>query len=207
MILVGQMDSPFVRRVAVTLNLYVMPFEREIISVYGDADAVRKINPLGKVPALVLEDGETLFDSQMIIDYLDEQAGPERALTPAGGKARRECLSCVAVALGLAEKVVGLNFETRQRPAGTIYGGVIAQLESQVTSALAWLENHFGVTGRPWLCGQAMTQADVTAVSALTHLINRRPELFPGGGSPALAALRRRAEELPAFRASPFMEE
>jgi len=76
-----------------------------------------------------------------------------------------------------------------------------------VTSALAWLENRFGVTGRPWLCGQAMTQADVTGVSALTHLINRRPELFPGGGSPALAALQRRAEELPAFRASPFMEE
>ena len=83
MILVGQMDSPFVRRVAVTLNLYAMPFEREIISVYGDADAVRKINPLGKVPALVLEDGETLFDSQMIIDYLDEQAS-EQSLSAEG---------------------------------------------------------------------------------------------------------------------------
>ena len=206
MILVGQMDSPFVRRVAVTLNLYAMPFEREIIAVYGDADAVRKINPLGKVPALVLEDGETLFDSQIIIDYLDEQAGPERALTPAGGKARRQCLTCVAVALGLAEKVVGLNFETRQRPAGTIDGGVVARLESQVISALGWLENRIGANG-PWLCGQVLTQADVTVVSALTHLINRRPELFPGGGSPALAALRRRAEELTPFRASPFMEE
>ena len=203
-VLVGQMDSPFVRRVAVTMNVYGMPFEREIISVFADADAVRKINPLGKVPALVLDDGENLFDSQMIIDYLDELAGPERALTPADGKARRACLASVAVSLGVAEKVVGLNFETKQRPSETIDEGVITRLQGQVTSALTWLEAR---QPEPWLCGQAMTQADITAVTALTHLINRRSELFPDGTFPALTGLRNRAEELPPFQASPFMKE
>ncbi|HIC28961.1 MAG TPA: glutathione S-transferase family protein, partial [Rhodospirillales bacterium] len=57
MILVGQLDSPFVRRVAVSMNIYGLPFERQVISVYADADAVRAVNPLGKVPALILDDG------------------------------------------------------------------------------------------------------------------------------------------------------
>jgi glutathione S-transferase len=204
MILVGQMDSPFVRRVAVTMNMYAMAFSREILSVYADAEDVRKINPLGKVPALILDGGETLFDSQMIIDFLDETAGPDRALTPPAGEARRSVLACVGISLGMAEKVVGLNFETKQRPVETIDDGVINRLQGQVTSALEWFETR---QPGPWLCGQAMTQADVSAVTALTHLINRRPELFSGGTYPALADLRNRAEELPAFQASPFMEE
>jgi len=70
MILVGQMDSPFVRRVAVSMNHYGLRFDRNVISVYGDAEKVRAVNPLGKVPALVIDDGETLFDSQMILDTL-----------------------------------------------------------------------------------------------------------------------------------------
>lgn len=76
MILVGQMDSPFLRRVAVTMNFYGIPFERQSLSVFADQKALGAINPLGKVPALVLDDDEVLFDSQMILDYLDETAGP-----------------------------------------------------------------------------------------------------------------------------------
>jgi len=201
MILVGQMDSPFVRRVAVSMNLYAMPFDRRVISVYADADEVRAVNPLGKVPALILDDFETLFDSQMILDHLDENAGPERALTPSGGQARREVLASVAVALGLSEKVVALNFETKQRPAETIDGGVIQRLETQVTSALGWLEDR---KPSPWLAGDAMTQADVTATCSLTHLVNRRPDLFPEERYPALADLRRRCEDFSAFKASAF---
>jgi glutathione S-transferase len=71
MILVGQIDSPFLRRVAVTMNFYGIPFERLLLSAFTDQKALRAINPLGKVPALVLDDDEVLFDSQMILDYLD----------------------------------------------------------------------------------------------------------------------------------------
>ena len=115
-----------------------------------------------------MNDFETLFDSQMILDHLDEEAGPERALTPAKGKARRDVLASVAVALGFAEKVVALNFETTQRPAQTIDDGVIARLETQVTSALDWLEAR---RPAPWLCGDALTQADVTAARALSRAL------------------------------------
>ncbi len=209
MILVGQMDSPFVRRVAVSMNIYGVAFERRVISVFADADAVRAVNPLGKVPALILDGGETLFDSQMILDHLDEAArdgttGPGRALTPSDGPARRGVLRCCAVALGLSEKVVGLFFETKQRAPETIDEGVIQRLETQVTSALGWLEAR---NPDPWLSGPHMTQADVTATASLTHLVNRRGELFPERDYPALAALRKRCEKLPPFQASPFADE
>jgi glutathione S-transferase len=137
----------------------------------------------------------------MILDYLDELAGPDRALTAPNGPERRDVLRCCAVSLGLSEKVVGLNFETKQRDPDTIDDGVIARLETQVKSALNWLEAR---QPNPWLCGSNMTQADITATAAFTHLFNRRGELFPESDYPTLAALRKRAEALPPFQASPF---
>ena len=71
MILVGQYDSPFVRRVAITMNFYGLSFERRVLSVFTDFDEMLKVNPLGKVPVLELDNGELLFDSRLIIDYLD----------------------------------------------------------------------------------------------------------------------------------------
>ena len=90
--LIGHYDSPFVRRVGISLHVLGMPFERELLSVFGDAEEMRAFNPLVRVPALVLDDGECLIDSAAILDHLDEIAGPGRALLPAGGKARRDAL-------------------------------------------------------------------------------------------------------------------
>ena len=100
MILVGQYDSPFVRRVAVTLHHYHMPFSRNTISVFGDAAKMKKINPLIRIPSLILENGETLIDSVAIIDYLDEMAGPARALVPPHGAERRKIMQATALAHG-----------------------------------------------------------------------------------------------------------
>ena len=111
MILVGQFDSPFVRRVAVTLHHYHMPYTRNPLSVFRNAEDMQKINPLIRVPALILETGETLIDSGAIIDALDEMAGPARALTPAHGPERRKVMQAVVLATGTAEKVVALFFE------------------------------------------------------------------------------------------------
>ena len=71
MILIGQYDSPFVRRVGIALTLYGLPFRQEPWSVFGDADRIRPLNPLTRVPTLVLDDGESLIDSHMILDHLD----------------------------------------------------------------------------------------------------------------------------------------
>src|SRR5215212_2587418 len=98
MILVGQFDSPFVRRVAVSLHMLQLPFTRNPISVFGDAEAMRAINPLGRIPSLVLDDGEVLIDSAAILDHLDEVVGRARALLPPSGAPRRAALRISALA-------------------------------------------------------------------------------------------------------------
>src|SRR6185369_1835597 len=98
MILVGQFDSPFVRRVAVTLHHYHLRFERNRLSVFHPG--MVEINPLMRIPSLIIDGGETLHDSGAIIDYLDEMVGPKKALTPPSGEERRRVLQIVALATG-----------------------------------------------------------------------------------------------------------
>jgi glutathione S-transferase len=201
MILFGQYDSPFVRRVAVTMQHYGMACERQPLSVFGDFAELRKTNPLGKVPALALAGGELIFDSSFILDYLDECVGPELALTPAYGPARREVLRVTAIALGLAEKSVELRGETVRRPLQVRHRPALDRLEAQIAGSLEWLEAE---AGGEWLCGGAISQADVTTAVAITNLAAKLPELYDAGRFPELHALSERCETLPAFQAAPY---
>src|SRR5262245_29774075 len=116
MLLIGMFDSPFVRRVAVSLKLLDHPFEHGNWSVGKDFDRIREYNPLGRVPTLVTKDGQKLFESSAILDYLDELAGPERALLPASGADRRTALNLMAMATGAAEKGLLQLYERVFRP-------------------------------------------------------------------------------------------
>ena len=203
MILVGQYDSPFVRRVAVTLHHYGFAFERQVLSVFADADAVRAVNPLGQVPALRLDDGETLFDSAAILDYLDERAGPERSLTPAQGPDRRAVLRLAAVAAGLAGKCVAYRGETVRRPPDKRDPAQAARLAGQIAAALAWLgARAAGGT----LHGDAITRADVTTAVTVTYIGHKLPDLLTAGACADHGAYADRCERLPAFAAAPFGE-
>jgi glutathione S-transferase len=201
LILVGQLDSPFVRRVAVTMQHYGMPYERRVLSVFGDFDAVREANPLGKVPALILDDGTALFDSTFIIDWLDEQAGPDRALTPREGIARRDVQRLVAVALGIGEKSVERNGETVRRPPDKRVPANVERIDAQISAALDWLEARCGAG---FLYDGRLSQADVTLTAALGHLANRHPNLLPEGRWSGVRGLAARCEALPPFQAAPF---
>jgi glutathione S-transferase len=179
MILVGQYDSPFVRRVAVTLHCYDLPFERRVLSVFADFDAMLTINPLGKVPVLELDGGERLFDSRAILDYLDSLVAPDQRLTPAGEPARRAALRIDAVATGLAEKLYERGYEFARRDPAKRDPAIVARVERQIDSALSWLEK---LAPSPWLFGDRMSRADVTAAIAFTYLaekhrnfLDRRP--------------------------------
>ena len=78
MILIGQYDSPFVRRVAIAMRLYGIAFEHKTWSTFGDAETIAPYNPLRRVPTLVLDNGETLIESTAILDYVDELVRPTR---------------------------------------------------------------------------------------------------------------------------------
>src|SRR5437660_8260471 len=111
MILIGQYDSPFVRRVAIALRLYGLPFEHRPWSTFGEGDRIAPYNPLRRVPTLVLDGGEALIESTAILDYLDELVGPARAMIAERGPARRHSLKVCALATGLGDKAVSLIYE------------------------------------------------------------------------------------------------
>src|SRR5437762_8768384 len=106
MTLVGQYDSPYTRRVAISLGLLGFEFDHDTRSVFGDFDSMRTTNPLGRIPSLILAGGAVLIDSMAILDWIDQQVGPERALLPASDPARRDALQRIALATGAIDKVM-----------------------------------------------------------------------------------------------------
>jgi glutathione S-transferase len=205
MILVGQFDSPFVRRVAVTLHHYHMPYTRNPISVFRNVPEMRKINPLIRVPALILETGETLIDSSAIIDHLDEMAGPARALTPAHGPERRKVLQTLALALGTMDKALVLFYERLFHIDKHINRDYEKRLMSQTSAGLAQLERDCGA---PWFIDEKMTQADITIGCILGYMKLRLPDVFPAEKFPKLHALALHCETKEDFvKARPSPEE
>lgn len=199
MILVGQYDSPFVRRVAVTLNYYHMPYKRNPLSVFRNVKDVQKINPLLRVPALITEEGETLIDSGAILDYLDEKAGGARTLTPAHGPERRRVLQAMALATGISDKAVATFFERLFHDKKAINKDYEKRLLSQITAGLEKLERD---CGSPWFIDSHMTQADVTIGCMLWHLKARLPECFPANKYPKLHSLALHCETRDEFVAA-----
>ena len=117
MLLIGQYDSPFVRRVGIALTIYEMAFEHAPWSTFGEADKIAKYNPLRRVPTLVLDDGAVLMDSASILMVLDGMAGPERAVLARPGEDGLHSLRIAAMAAGVADKGVSLLYERVLREA------------------------------------------------------------------------------------------
>ncbi|HEX3405841.1 MAG TPA: glutathione S-transferase family protein [Caulobacteraceae bacterium] len=199
MILIGQYDSPFVRRVGVALTLHGIAFEQRPWSVWADAEALAMLNPLRRVPTLVLEDGETLIESSAILDALDEMAGPERALLPRSGAARRRALRICALGSGLADKAVSLLYEGVLHAAPSPVW--IERCEAQIADVLTVLEADRGAAPGGWWVGPELGHADVMVACALTFLREAHPRLFDPIRWPRLAAHSARCERLPAFQA------
>ena len=198
MILIGRYLSPFVRRVAITLHLYELPFENRPLATLGDDRAgIRAANPLTRVPALLLDDGEALVDSSAILDYLDELVGPERALTPRAGAARRRVLKLTAVATGAAEKAVLTVYEKRFRPEEKWHAPWVDMISAQARDGLRWLDSELA---GPYLTGAKMTQADVTTFAAYEFVRAANPQLFETLQCAALEALSTRLSQLDAFQ-------
>lgn len=199
MILIGLFDSPFVRRVAVSMKLLDLPFEHRAWSVGKDQADIRRYNPLGRVPTLVLDNGETLVESGSILDYLDETVGAERALLPAKGAQRRLALKLMSIATGAADKGVAQLYEGIFRPAEKRHEPYVQRCHSQMNDALLELDRYAStLDGKTWLLADRMTQADITVACAFTFLheaLNLDPARYP-----ALMRQVARCEALPEFR-------
>lgn len=199
MILIGMFDSPFVRRVAISMTQLAMPFEHRNWSVGRDAARIREFNPLARVPTLVLDSGESLIESSMILDYLDQQVGEACALLPASGEARRRALSLIALATGAADKGIQTVYERIFRPPEMNYAPWTQRCLAQMHAALAELETRCAtLRDSEWLIGDALSQADITLACYLTYLREAVP--FDLVAYPALLAHVERCEALPVFK-------
>ena len=196
--LIGRYDSPFVRRVGISLHLLGVPFEQLPLSVFSEAGEVRKFSPLGRVPVLVLADGEVLLDSAAILDHLDEGAGPERRLIPAAGMARRQVLRTVVTATGAADKAIAISYE-RRRPASQQSADWVDRCRVQIEAALGELEAGWSTSKRP-------TQAEVTTATMLAYVRRVEPAIVASGRYPRLERMATDCEGLPAFRACPLVD-
>ena len=197
--LIGTYASPFVRRVGATMHLYGIPFDHLPLLPDADRAAVEAVSPLGRIPALVLPDGTAITDSSAILDHLDERMG-DAALTPRAGPDRRHVLALTAISLAVADKYVAAYYETTRRPATRLWQPWLDRLTDQVNRGLAALEGQ--LTG-PYLAGERLTQADVTAIAALDSILFDMPGLIARQPYPRLSRLRDRLLELDAFRLTP----
>jgi len=140
-----------------------VPFEQHALSGFDNRAEVRASNPLGRIPALVLDSSETLIDSNAIIDHLDEACGGDRPLTPRGGVERRAVLKVAAMMMGACEKGLHAAYERNRRPGEKLHQPWIDDCMAQVKSALAAVDAMIDPT-KPYLLLERLTQADVTAV-------------------------------------------
>jgi glutathione S-transferase len=198
MILIGQYDSPFARRVAIALRLYGLPFEHRPWSTFGDADKIAPYNPLRRVPTLVLDGGEALIESTAILDYLDELVGPEKAMIAERGPERRRGLKICALATGLGDKGVSLLYErVLRKDQSKIW---VERCEAQIGGVLDVLEKERAAVATPYWFGERIGHADIAVACVLRFTGEAHPGLFGAARYPALTAHAASCEALPPFQ-------
>jgi glutathione S-transferase len=197
MILIGQYDSPFVRRVAIAMRLYDMPFEHYPWSTFGDAEKLGAYNPLRRVPTLVLQDEEVLVESAAILDYLDETAGTDRAMLAPFGPERRRALKTIALAMGMGDKAVSLFYEKiLRKDASELW---VERCQTQIGATLDALESDRVARSTPWWFGDRIGHADIAVACVLRFIREAHPDVFRSESWPRLAALAAECEALSVF--------
>jgi glutathione S-transferase len=198
--LIGLLDSPYVRRVAIGLQLLGLPFVHRPISVFRGLDAFRAINPVVKAPTLVCDDGTVLMDSTLILEYAQALAAP-RSLQPTDLAARRAALRATGLALAACEKAVQIVYERALRPPEKRHAPWIERVTAQMRAGFGALEEEFA--RRP---PQALDDAGVTAAVVWFFAHDAVPDGVPADAHPKLAAWSAECERDPRFRAAPHGE-
>lgn len=198
--LVGMLDSPYVRRVAISLRLLGLAFEHRPVSVFSTFEQFRAINPVVKAPTLVCDDGMVLMDSTLIIDYAEAMAG--RSLMPADLAQRQRALRITGLALAACEKTVQIVYEHHLRPAEKLHQPWLDRVQGQLVAAYSALEQETAAMPSPD-DEATLTQAGVSTAVAWSFTQLMLPEVIAPASFPLLAAYAARAENLPAFLASP----
>lgn len=198
--LIGMLDSPYVRRTAISLRLLNIPFEHQAISVFRTFEQFRHINPVVKAPTLICDDDTILMDSTLIIDHAESIAG--RSLMPADRGERLRALRVVGLALAACEKAVQIVYERNLRPAEKQHEPWVTRVQTQLMAAVAALEGE--QENVRLICDQhTINQAGITTAVTWRFIQMMFPNLVAATDYPMLAAYSAAAESLPEFKAAP----
>jgi glutathione S-transferase len=200
--LIGMLDSPYVRRTAVSLRLLELPFEHRAVSVFTTFAEFQKINPVVKAPSLICDDGEVLMDSTLILLYAERLAASGRTLMPSEPNALQRSLRIIGLALGACEKCIQNVYEHSLRPAEKWHQPWLERVQGQALAAFASLERE--LTNRPLaVSSSTIDQAGVTTAVAWQFAQSMVPNLIVAERYPQLARHSELAESLAEFRAYP----
>ena len=204
--LVGMLDSPYVRRCAVSMALLDIPFEHRSVSVFRHMDTFKAINPLVKAPTLVCDDGTVLHDSNLILQYVEALAAP-KTLWPSDTPTLATTLRITANALVAMEKTVQCMYELHQRPAEKQHQPWLDRVTEQLLTAYDLIEADVAKAGNKHLVGTTLTEADISVAVAWGFTQFIQADRVPKSRYPAITALAARLELLPEFVAFPVDRE
>jgi glutathione S-transferase len=199
--LIGMLDSPYVRRVAISLQLLGLRFEHQSLSVFRTFSEFQRINPVVKAPTFVCDDGAVLMDSTLILEYAEALARP-RSLMPSDLRRLQHDLRVIGLALAACEKSVQIVYERGLRPPEKQHEPWVVRVTGQLLAAYRELEKE--VDRHPFtVTGAAIGQADITTAVVWHFTQQTLPDVVPAADFPLLADFSTKAETLPAFRAAP----
>jgi glutathione S-transferase len=197
--LIGMLDSPYVRRVAISLKVLGLAFDLEQVSVFRHFDRFARINPVVKAPTLITDDGVVLMESTLILEHIAEIA--PRRLMPADRAGHERALRQVGLALAACEKSVSVVYECNQRPAEKQHQPWLDRMGGQLVAAYRALEEE---ASPDWFTGEELMQPQITCAVAWRFTQHMVSELVPQADFPKLAVLSARAEKLQPFRETNF---
>ena len=192
--LIGMLDSPYVRRVAVSLKVLGLSFDLDQVSVFRHFEKFSSINPVVKAPSFITDDGTVLMESSLILEHIAQLA--PRSLMPADRAAHETALRQIGLALAGCEKTVSILYERNLRPAEKQHQPWLDRVLGQLLLAYGALERE---ASPDWFTGEVLMQPQITAAVAWDFTQHNIPELVRAEDFPKLAALSARAEKLAAF--------
>ncbi len=195
--LIGSLASPFVRKVRVVLSEKKLDYVYELENVWVVETKIHLSNPLGKVPCLIMEDGSAMYDSRVIVEYLDTLT-PVCKLLASNGRERADIKCWEALADGVLEAAVLVRLEKTLRPPEQQSEAWIDRQMNKVHAGLLVMSENLGET--PFANGNHYTLADVAVGCALGWLSFRFPEIDWRGDFPNLARLFDKLSERPSFK-------
>jgi glutathione S-transferase len=203
--LIGMLDSPYVRRVAVSLQLLGLPFEHRSLSVFRTFRQFQQINPVVRAPSLVCDDGQVLMDSTLMLEYAEALARGRRSLMPSAVPQLQRALRIIGLTLAACEKAVQIIYERNVRPPEKLHQPWVDRVTGQLLAACSELEQEMARQPKA-VTSATIDQAGVTAAVVWDSTQRTLPEIVPAAQHPNLVAFSAQAEALPEFAAAPYGE-